>query len=293
MIAIMLRATTGLFRDAPRRPLRAGDVLFRRGDPVRALHLVLEGEVALTRALADGGALALHRAGPGALVAEASLFAEVHGCDTAASRDGALAVVPVAAARARLAADGPAALALLAGLSEEVRRLRARVEILRLRRVADRLDAHLALHDPPAPGGWAVVAEAIGVTPPALYRELARRRPTPSPAPLAPRLVEQLDQLEELGALVVGVARGHRVLDAVARVVLDHQALHGAQRGADGRGLRKHVDAVAVLLDHARHAAHLALEPREPPGDRRLVALVGHRRAPPACGPAPKPIPDP
>src|SRR5262249_59538276 len=36
-----------------------------------------------------------------------------------------------------------------------------------------------------------------------------------------------------------------------------------AQRGAHRRHLRHDVDAVAVVLDHARQAAHLALDPAE------------------------------
>ena len=73
--------------------------------------------------------------------------------------------------------DAPATLMeLLCAATRETQDLRARVEVLRLRRLSDRLDAWLDLRGPPPPGGWKAVAEAIGVTPTALYRELARRR---------------------------------------------------------------------------------------------------------------------
>ena len=58
----------------------------------------------------------------------------------------------------------------------KTQRLRSQLEILRLKRVAELLDAWLALNAPPAKGGWIDVAHTIGVSPPALYRELARRR---------------------------------------------------------------------------------------------------------------------
>lgn len=62
-------------------------------------------------------------------------------------------------------------------LSREVRNARQRAEILSLRTVADRLDAWLAENgDMPEKGLWKNVAEEIGASPEALYREIARRR---------------------------------------------------------------------------------------------------------------------
>lgn len=58
----------------------------------------------------------------------------------------------------------------------EVQAQRASIEIMRLRRVSDRLDAWLDLHGEPEKGEWIRDADQIGVSPPALYRELARRR---------------------------------------------------------------------------------------------------------------------
>ena len=47
-------------------------------------------------------------------------------------------------------------------------------------------------------------------------------------------------------------------------MVLEHQKGQGVERGTQGRGLLQDVDAVLVALDHARDAAHLALDAREP-----------------------------
>jgi CRP-like cAMP-binding protein len=175
MIPIMSDAWLPFFADAPERRLAAGAALFHRGDPVRDLFLVREGRVALRRALADGGALTLHVAGPGKVVAAASLWAETTHCDALCEGDARVAFRPVATVRDRLGTS--LAAKALAEASRESQALRARVEILRLRRLADRLDAYLDLHGPPEPGGWVRVADWIGVTPPALYRELARRNP--------------------------------------------------------------------------------------------------------------------
>jgi len=60
--------------------------------------------------------------------------------------------------------------------AKEVQILRTRIEIMRRRKVADRLDAYLELFEHPKEGDWVRVADWIGVSPPALYRELAKRR---------------------------------------------------------------------------------------------------------------------
>ncbi len=174
MISIMFNCLSHMFDGAPERSLPAGAFLFRRGDPVRRLFLVRGGSVALHRALADGGALTLHVAAAGDIVALASRFAETTHCDAFCETDTRVAVRPAAMIRSRLGTS-PAA-AALADTAREVQALRARVEVLRLRRLSDRLDAYLGLHRQPGHGGWVGVADWIGASAPALYRELARRR---------------------------------------------------------------------------------------------------------------------
>lgn len=174
MISIMFDRWSRAFAAAPERRWPAGAPLFHRGDSVRHLFMVREGRVTLRRALADGGSLRLHMAGPGEVVAPASLWARATHCDAICETEARLAVRPIREVRDWLGAS-PATDAL-ADASREIQVLRARVEVLRLRRVSDRLDAYLDLHGPPEPGGWVRVADWIGVTPPALYRELARRK---------------------------------------------------------------------------------------------------------------------
>jgi CRP-like cAMP-binding protein len=95
------------------------------------------------------------------------------------------------ALKARLAADPGLAAGFAASLAREVQAARLRAELLAMRTVAERLEGWLAWHDAalPAKGGWRDLATEIGVTPEALYREIARRRVTsaarrrPAPRP--------------------------------------------------------------------------------------------------------------
>jgi CRP-like cAMP-binding protein len=180
MIVIMSDALVhGLLRLTERKQeLAAGDILFRAGHPVRSLFLVASGALRLIRALPHGFELTLQRAGPGAILAEASLFTERYHCDATAIKDSVLHVAPLRRIRTALRNDPALAAAFIRHLAQEVQRARAQAETLSLKTVAERLDAWTTLNDgsPPPKGRWRQVASEIGVTPEALYRELARRR---------------------------------------------------------------------------------------------------------------------
>lgn len=165
-----------IFDDAPLCALEQGAVLFRREDRVRSMYLVQSGAVALERPLEDGTALTLHVATEGNALAEASLFAETYHCDAVVRSPARIATMPRADFLSALRDQPDAALSLIETHAREVQAQRARIEILRLRRVSDRLDAWLDLHGKPGKGEWIRVADQIGVSPPALYRELAQRR---------------------------------------------------------------------------------------------------------------------
>ena len=63
-------------------------------------------------------------------------------------------------------------------LAHELQKARLHAEILSIKTVAKRLDAWIASHggETPRKGEWKVVASEIGITPEAVYREMARRR---------------------------------------------------------------------------------------------------------------------
>lgn len=165
-----------LFDGAPSRVLEPGQFLFRRDDAVRCMYFVRSGVVALERPLADGTALTLHLAGGGTALAEASLFAVAYHCDAVARAASVVTAKERSDFLGALRGAPDAALELLKAHAQEVQAQRTRIEILRLRRVADKLDAWLDVFGEPAKGEWVSVADQIGVSPPALYRELARRR---------------------------------------------------------------------------------------------------------------------
>lgn len=165
-----------IFDNAPVRKVALGTALFCRGDLVRSMFLMRSGVIALERPLADGTALTLNFAKAGAAFAEASLFAERYHCDAIVREAAEVAVMSRAAFLSALRANPDSALSLIETHSKEVQSQRARIEILRLRRVAERLDAWLDLNGAPQKGHWSLVADEIGVSPAALYRELARRR---------------------------------------------------------------------------------------------------------------------
>ncbi len=175
MISIMF-TWLDVFDDAPVQKIEKGTALFHREDLVQHMYLVRSGAVALERAMADGTSLTLHVATSNMALAEASLFANTYHCDAVARAQSFVAKLPRADFLTIFRNRPDAALSLIETHAREVQAQRARIEILRLRRVSDRLDAWLDLYGEPAKGEWIRVAEQIGVSPPALYRELARRR---------------------------------------------------------------------------------------------------------------------
>jgi len=179
MIAIMSDLIDALGA-LPARPaaLAAGETLFRRGDPVRAVYLVRAGCLHLTRFGADGAAAVMQRATAGTLLAESSIFSDLYHCDAVAVADSAL--LAISRSELRTAAGAAPALmeALARHLAREVQRTRIRVEVLSRKTVRERLDAWLTLGEGqwPVRGSMAAVAQDIGVSPEAFYREMQRRR---------------------------------------------------------------------------------------------------------------------
>jgi CRP-like cAMP-binding protein len=180
MIAIMSKTLITRLSELAQREqqLAAADILFRAGDPVRSLFLVVAGTIRLSRSLLHGSHLTLQRAGPGAILAEASLFADRYHCEGEAVEDSVVHVVPVRRLGVALTREPELAHAWTHHLALEVQRARAHAEMLSLKTVSARVDAWMMLNDGPLPpkGRWRQVAAEIGVTPEALYRELARRR---------------------------------------------------------------------------------------------------------------------
>jgi hypothetical protein len=74
------------------------------------------------------------------------------------------------------------------------------------------------------------------------------------------RAADDLHELFDLSALIGLVAGGNRSLHAMGNVVAQDLLFHASERGADGGNLRHDVDAIPIVIDHARDPAHLTLD---------------------------------
>lgn len=160
------------------RRLEKGAYLFHQGDEVKSVFVVAEGSVELTRFQKGGASLVLQRAGPGTFVAEASVYSRLYHCDAVVAETCLVQEMSRAAFLAMLAGTPEISELWAAHLASQVQSARYRSEILARKSVSERLDGWLAWKDGDLPpkGKWKSVAEQMGVSPEALYRELARRR---------------------------------------------------------------------------------------------------------------------
>ena len=180
MIVIMSEELIDYLRSFPsrRRDIPASGLVFERDMPVRSLFVVDRGAVELRRFTEGGNVLVLQRAIDHAVLAEASLYSDCYHCDAVAIHTTRLLVISKPKLKRAMLEDQHLANLWGTYLSACIQNARQRAEILSRRSVAERLDGWLSMKDArlPAKGQWKQVAAEIGVTPEALYRELARRR---------------------------------------------------------------------------------------------------------------------
>lgn len=165
-----------LFSGAESLACAKGKTLFHTGDPVRFMHRVVDGRVDLVRHSEDGSRMILQRAVAGQVLAEASAYAVAYHCDGVAEEASRVEVVPLRSFLKRLDGDPKLARAWTARLAHALQGARTNAEIRSLRTVALRLDAWLdGGNRLPPKGHWQDLAQILGVTREALYRELATR----------------------------------------------------------------------------------------------------------------------
>jgi|SRR5436305_9900267 len=162
----------------PESRAEANSVLFRQGDRVRFLYVIRTGCAHLIRWGENGSSAVMQRADGPAALAESSVFSSTYHCDGVCVSDATLARADIATVRTALDMNPDLLRKLTEHLAREVQRTRGRVELLSRRTVAERFDGWLALNGDQLPtrGQWRTVAEDIGVSPEAFYRELHRRR---------------------------------------------------------------------------------------------------------------------
>jgi CRP/FNR family transcriptional regulator, dissimilatory nitrate respiration regulator len=154
--------------------------VFRKGDSVRAVYFVIDGEIRLSRFSKSGGEIALHRAGTGDFFAEAALNAARYQCNAIASRDTTLVAFPAGKMRMYLAKDPQFAREWATFLARQLHGARARLERLAIKSAAERVLHYIQVE---GTGPHSVVrlagtvkdlAQELGLTHEALYRTLAR-----------------------------------------------------------------------------------------------------------------------
>jgi len=163
---------------ARERPLARGEVLFRKDDVAAGIYEIEQGQVRLFRLDPEGREIVLHVAGPGDLIAEASLFSAVYNCDATAVADARVRFYPKSALLAEFRRDPAAADAFMAMLARELMALRTRLERRNIRSASARVQNYLALNT--GADGRTVtlqgtikdLAAELGLTHEALYRTL-------------------------------------------------------------------------------------------------------------------------
>ena len=160
------------------RSFAAGALVFERGDEAKYFFRVESGLVHSLRRQEDGSEFIMQRAAVGDVLGDASLTHSTYHCAAVAVDPSELALFSHREVQKFIAENGAIARLYADHLAGELRGARLRAEIVSLRKVSDRLDAWFAWNESyvPQKGKWNRVAGEIGVSPEALYRELARRR---------------------------------------------------------------------------------------------------------------------
>ncbi|MFZ1992243.1 MAG: Crp/Fnr family transcriptional regulator [Alphaproteobacteria bacterium] len=127
--------------------LKAGDILFRRGDQPGAMFIVLDGEVEICAVFESGRQLRYAVAGPGAIIGEmGALDGRPRSADVMAMRRTRLWRIPRAALLAALKDETPAALSLVEALGARLRAANGLLHEAAFQDLGGRL-AHLLINE--------------------------------------------------------------------------------------------------------------------------------------------------
>ncbi|MEP3048986.1 MAG: Crp/Fnr family transcriptional regulator [Roseibium sp.] len=166
-----------VFSDAVRRSYGKGERLFHTGDGILNVFLVLDGQIDLIRVTPSGNEIVLHSAGKSTVLAEASVYSKVYHCDAIARSEATVAQLGTKVFKDRLASNRTWGENWAASLAHSVQRARLNTEVRSLKKVSDRFDFWMSVNSGAFPERQIKdIAAEIGVSPEALYRELAKRR---------------------------------------------------------------------------------------------------------------------
>lgn len=181
MIVIMLKELQTAFKKLPgvkQQEIAADSMLFAQGNAVKRMYLLSEGEVHLIRVQPNGESINLQRAKSGDIIAEASLYSSHYHCHAYSKQKTKLFAVAVSQVIHQLKNDANLSQMWMTHLAHEMQKARFRSELLSIKTVSARLDAWLnwKQRQLPEKGEWKTLAEQLGVSPEALYREIGKRQ---------------------------------------------------------------------------------------------------------------------
>ncbi|MGB3243071.1 MAG: Crp/Fnr family transcriptional regulator [Sulfitobacter sp.] len=153
------------------RTVDNGMVLFRQGDPTQGIFAVVTGAIHLVRHTRNGHRAIMHRAGSGALFAEASLFSDHYHCEAVASERSVVARLDKSAIFSLMKTDPEFALLLAQRFAQDVQTYRRRLEVLSINGAEDRVFAALLSFG--QTGTVITLAAMIGLSHEATYRALS------------------------------------------------------------------------------------------------------------------------
>ncbi|WP_164919632.1 Crp/Fnr family transcriptional regulator [Hansschlegelia zhihuaiae] len=165
--------------------LERGEQLFGQDDPARALFLILEGRMKLSRLDADGGEAVVHIFAKAETFAEAAMFLDKkYPMSAVAVTPARVLAIASTALRARIAAKPDVAFAMLASMSSHLKALVNQIETMTLltgeeriiRFLIDLIGNRSGAVTLTLPYEKTLIAKRLGMRPETFSRSLARLR---------------------------------------------------------------------------------------------------------------------
>ena len=85
---------------------------------------------------------------------------------------------------------------------------------------------------------------------------------------------KHVHQFGDFLALILDIAAGNRVLDAVTDVIVQDVFFDAPERRTDSGDLGHDINAVSIFVDHTRKPAHLTLDSHQSLEARRFCVLL-------------------
>jgi CRP-like cAMP-binding protein len=157
----------------------AGQMLFDQGDATVGVYEVVSGKVRQVRVDPEGRDVVVGIAGPGEMIAEASLFSQTHDCAATAVTNAVVRLYRKGTLLAQLERDPQAALSFMATLVKQILNLRIRLERRSIPSARDRVRHYLTANGGgrertvALPSTLKDLAAELGLTHETLYRTLS------------------------------------------------------------------------------------------------------------------------